>query len=593
MVRLADYIIDYLHKNGVEYIFMVTGGGAMFLNDAIGYGPIKYVCTHHEQAATFAAKAYAQYTGKLGVVCVTTGCGGTNAITGVLDAFQDHAPILIISGQEPRKRTIQQCGLDISQFGVQEANIIPIVTPITKFAIMVDDPNKIKYYLNKALYLAYNKVPGPVWLDIPLDVQNAQINETSLEGFKPEKNITTLQTNKLSQLVMLLQTSERPIIIAGQGIRLANAIPEFKEFVESNNTPVVSTKLGIDIISHDNPLYVGTIGTKGDRAGNFAIQNSDLVLSIGSRLSVSTTGLDYSTFAREAKKVVVDINPVEHKKKTIKIDLFIESDVKSFFSMMHFIYIKNNTKNWIETCQHWKEIFKTYQPNFSETEKVNLYYFIEMLSQKLRSDDVIIGDAGSNMFVPAQGIHIRDNQRLVFSGGQTAMGFTLPACTGIAFAKHSDVIGICGDGSLQMNIHELQTIKHHNLPIKLFVLNNGGYLSMRNTQNAFFKRLTGATPETGVSFPSVAKIAQAYEITYFRIENSEETPKIIEEFLAYTGPAICEVMCLYEQSILTVASKQLPDGTFVSRPLEDMHPFLSREEFNREMIVKPLESSDE
>jgi acetolactate synthase-1/2/3 large subunit len=342
---------------------------------------------------------------------------------------------------------------------------------------------------------------------------------------------------------------------------------------------------------------MGTIGTKGDRAGNFALQNSDLVLSLGSRLSVSTTGQDFPAFARGAKKVVVDINPVEHSKKTIEIDLFVQSNLKNFLESMHFVLI-NFTQNynqqaWAETCQKWKKMWQTYSPDFAKSEKANLYYFIEVLTQKMRPDDILVGDAGSNMFVPAQGVRIRDSQRLIFSGGQTAMGFTIPACVGISFAKPGEVLGVCGDGSFQMNIHELQTIVHHKLPIKLFVLNNGGYLSMRNTQNNFFKRLTGATPETGVSFPELSRIAGAYGIKYMLAPNSASLPSVIQDALDYKGPVICEIMCLYDQTILTVASKQLPDGNFVSRPLEDMYPFLPREEFFREMIVKPLEASNE
>lgn len=591
-MRLSDYIVKFLHEHGIEQIYMIPGGGSMFLNDSIGYGPIKYICTHGEQAATFAAKAYAQYTGKLGVVCVTTGCGGTNAITGVLDAYQDNSPILIISGQTNLRETIRGSGLELKQFGGQEADILSMIESITKYSKMIENPNEIKYELQKAIYMAHEGCPGPVWLDIPLDIQCAEIDEANLVEFKPERKVLSPPTSEISRLTMMFQEAKRPIVLIGQGVRLAKAIPRFKKFIEENNLPVVATKLGIDIIPYDHPLYIGNIGTKGDRAGNFAIQNSDLVLTLGTRLAVSSTSQRYNWFAREAKKVVVDINSVEHKKKTISIDMFIHYDLKKFLEIMHYIAIKTGETSWIETCQHWKQEFKTYQPSMAESEKVNLYYFAEMLSQRLRPDDVIVGDAGSNMFVPAQGIHISGSQRFIFSAAQTCMGFTLPACVGVSFAKNKgEVIGICGDGSFQFQIHELQIIKHHNLPIKIFVWNNGGYLTMRNTQNNFFHRLVACTPETGVTFPKVADIAFAYGIKYYQVESSKALSLVLDRVLECKGPVLCEVMCLYDQPILTVMGKQKPDGTFTSRPLEDMSPFLDRKVFFREMIAKPVETS--
>jgi acetolactate synthase-1/2/3 large subunit len=591
-MKTSEYIVKYLHEYGIEYIFMIPGGGAMFLNDAVGYGPIKYVCTHGEQAATMAAKAYAQYSGKLGVVCVTTGCGGTNTITGVLDAYQDNAPILIISGNNNLWETIKGSGLKLKQFGGQEADILSIVEPITKYAKMVEKPEDIKYELQKAIHVATHGSPGPVWLDIPMNIQCAQIDETKLSEFVPSREVLKPISEEISKMVMMFQQASRPIVLVGQGVRLAKSISEFKKFIEENNLPVVASKLGIDILEYDNPLYIGNIGTKGDRAGNFAIQNSDLVLVLGSRLAVSSTSQRFNWFAREAKKIVVDINSIEHQKKTVKIDLFIECDLKKFFEMMNYICLKTAKSSWVEICQHWKEIFKTYSPSFAESEKINLYYFAEILSQKLRPNNAIVGDAGSNMFIPAQGIHISGSQRFIFSAAQTTMGFTLPACVGVSLAKNKgEVIGICGDGSFQFNIHELQTIKHHNLPVKIFVWNNGGYLTMRNTQMNFFKRLNACTPETGVSFPDTSKIANAYDIMYFKADNSKSLPRIIDDVLNHKGPVICEVMCLYNQPILTVLGKQNPDGSFTSRPLEDMYPFLDRKIFFKEMIINPVETS--
>jgi acetolactate synthase-1/2/3 large subunit len=590
-MRVADYIIEYLYQFGVKYIFLVPGGGAMYLNDAIaGHKDIKYIACHHEQAATMAAAAYAKYSGKLGVVCVTTGCGGTNTLTGVLDAYQDGAPILILSGQDHRFRTIKNSGLKLRQFGVQEANIFPLAKALTKYTAMVNNPERIKYYLDKALSMAFEGHPGPVWLDIPLDVQFENIDNPNFKF----KNLAKPKDYKVDFLKIYnyLQDSKRPIIIVGQGVRLGKAIPEFIKFVEKYRIPVVSTKLGLDVLPHNHPLYVGTIGIRGDRAGNFALQNSDLVISLGARLSVCTTGYTYKDFAREAKKIVVDINSDEHKKNTIQIDLFIECDVKHFLQKIYTDYA--TPANWISKCQHWKKIFPTYSAKLAETEKVNLYHFMEILTQKMRDDDVIIGDAGSSMFVPAQGLKIRDKQRFVCSGGQTAMGFVIPACVGISFARDKgEVIGTTGDGSIQMNLPSLQTIKHHNLPVKLFVWNNNGYLTMRNTQNNYFKRTMAESPQTGVSFPDLEKIAYAYGIKYLKVTKTESLPLIIDNVLMCKGPIICEVMCLEQQQILGVSGKQLADGKFVSRPFEDMSPFLSRKVFFENMIVKPLESSYE
>lgn len=594
MIRVSDYIANYLSKAGIKYIFTLVGGGSMFLNDSFGYHKdLKCIYVPHEQIGTMAAVGYAKYTGKPAVVCVTTGCGGTNTLTGVLDAYQDKVPLLVISGQVKCKETIRHSQLNIRQFGVQEANIIPIVLPITKFAEMIEDPTTIKFYLDKALSIATEENPGPVWLDIPLDVQGAMIDETKLEGFTPTKIKRDIYTSEFTRCIFMLNDSLRPIVIVGNGVRLANAIDEFKDFIESNGLPTVSTKLGIDILKHDSPMYIGTIGTKGDRAGNFAVQNADLILCIGSRLSVGTTGQDFKTFARESKKIVVDINKEEHCKQTVHPDLFINLDAKQFLSMMHFIGIQPKKTKWVETCQHWKQIWPTYSPKYAESTKINLYYFIEVLSHKLRPDDVIVGDAGSAMFVPAQGLYIRDKQRLIFTACQTDMGFAVPACIGIALAKQGDVIATVGDGSFLLNINALQTIHHHNLPIKIFVWNNNGYLTIRNTQNNFFGRLAGISPETGLSFPDLSKIADAYGIKYMQAPTSESLPSVIQDALDFKGPVLCEVMCLYEQAILTVSSKKNADGSFVSRPLEDMSPFLPRGEFNREIIIKPVDASNE
>lgn len=594
MVRVADYIANYIYKLGIDTVFIFPGGGSMFLNDGILSSPLKYVSCHHEQAATMAASGYARYNEKLGICYVTTGCGGTNAITGVLGAYQDNIPMLIISGQCKRKETIRFTGEKVRQLGVQEADIISIVKPITKYATPVFRPEDIRYELDKAVYIATHGSPGPVWLDIPLDIQSAEVEESLLRKYDPP--IIPKNTFDYKKIFGYLYFSLRPIIIAGHGIQIANATKEFKKFIEKHEIPFVTSHGAIDILPSRHPLYIGRIGTKGDRAGNFAVQNSDLVLSIGCRLSVSTIGQEYELFAREAEKVVVDINPEEHKKNTIKIDYFIKSDAKSFLTKAYYLpietYWEGVKRDWQMSCQIWKRDWPVYKPEYAESEKVNLYYFIERLSHHLKPDSLVVADAGSTFFVTAQAIKLKEGQRLILSMAQAEMGFTVPACVGASIAKKGEVIGLVGDGSFQLNVQELATIRHHNLPIKLFLWNNSGYLTIKLTQGGFFKRFIGCGTKYGLSFPNYEKIAGAYSIKYFKVPNSKSLDSVIEEVLAYDGPALCDVLCLEHQEIIPrVSSYQKPDGTMASRPMEDMYPFLDRKEFLENMIIKPVEIS--
>lgn len=596
MQRVADYIAEYIYMLGVEHVFMVSGGGMMFLSDGVACHPyLKVVCNHHEQAAAMAAVAYAKSRQSFGAAYVTTGCGGTNAMTGLLDAWQDNVPCIFISGQCKRKETIRNSGLNLRQIGVQEADIIAIVESLTKYAVMVNDPAKIAWHLDRAVHEARSGRPGPVWLDIPMDVQGALIDETALERFVPgrvELDYKEEPTQEeLLQVEELFNKSRRPIIVAGQGIRLSRAIPGFQAFIEKYRIPVVASRLGIDLLPSDHPLFIGRIGNKGDRAGNFAVQNADMVISVGSRLSVSSTGHEYGTFAREADIVVVDIDPVEHRKNTVKVDLFINSDAGKFFEMLR---LRNapETANWVEKCLDWKTKWPVCLPEYAnEKDGINLYYFVDLLSKLMKSDATVVSDAGSSFYAVSQGIQIRGDQRYVTSGGQADMGFTLPACIGASVAHgRGEVLGVTGDGSFQMNIQELQTIVYNDLPVKIFVWNNDGYLSIRASQSKFFEgRFIGTDNTSGVSFPDTGKIANAYGIKYFRADDSTRLEEVLGEVLAYPKAAICEVMCRRDQEIVpTVASYRKNDGTMVSRPIEDMYPFLEREVFYREMIVKPL-----
>lgn len=596
MMRVTDYIADYIYNLGVQDVFMISGGGMMFLSDGIAMHPkLRAICNHHEQAAAMAAVSYAKYNGNLGVAYLTTGCGGTNAITGVLNGWQDNTSCLFISGQSKRKETIQNSGLALRQFGVQEADIISIVKSITKYAIMVNDPQEIAYHLDKAVYLAKSGRPGPVWLDIPMDVQSAVIDEKKLGRFFPSHEEKTYKENptpdEIKKVKDALQKAQRPVILAGQGIRLSHAIPEFRNFIEKNKIPVVVSRLGFDLWPTDHPLFIGCIGNKGTRAGNFTVQNADLVIAIGSRLSVSTTGHEYSTFAREAKIIVVDIDPVEHKKNTIRIDLFINADAKKFLQKIPSVKT-SKIEEWTKKCQEWKNKYPTCLPAYAkEKTGINFYYFVHKLSENLKEDSIVVGDAGSAVYVPPQGLQLKDRQRYITSGGQAEMGYTIPACIGISIAKGGEeVIGITGDGSFQLNIQELQTIVHNNLPIKIFVWNNDGYLSIRATQSKFFeKRFIGTDKTSGLSFPELRKIAWAYGIKYFKAASSKKLPEIIEKVMAYPNAVICEVICIRDQEIIpSVSAFTKEDGTIVSKPLEDMYPFLDRREFKKQMIVKPI-----
>lgn len=596
-IRIADYVANFLAEQlGVDTVFLVSGGGMMFLSDGLALDDrIKVVCNHHEQACAMAAVGYAKLKQNFGCAYLTTGCGGTNAITGLLNAWQDNTPVFFISGQVKLKETSHGRPLALRQFGVQEADIISIVKPISKYAVMVSDPKEVPYHLEKAAHLARAGRPGPVWIDLPMDVQGAVVEESEFlhyDSAEEEAAVPEIDASDYQVVEKALAKAERPIIVAGQGIRLAGAIIEFEAFIEEHNIPYVASRLGIDLLRSDHPLFIGRMGTKGDRAGNFAVQNADLILVLGSRLSVSSTGHQYETFGREAKVIVLDIDASEHKKNTVAIDHFIHGSVKEFFSGFSKSTIRS-PNIWAEKCRHWKKIWPVCLAEYKDdTQGINLYWFTDRLAKSALDKSVVISDAGSAFYVVSQGFMFKGNQRYVTSGAQAEMGFSLPAAIGTAAALPNwTTLAVTGDGSLQMNIQEIQTLVHYQLPIKLFVWNNNGYLSIRATQRKFFDgRFVGTDDGSGVSFPDLEKISRAYGIQYMRAENNNELDRVIQESIAFDGPVIVEVMCIPDQEIVPAASSlRKEDGTMVSKPLEDMYPFLSREEFNREMIVKPLD----
>lgn len=583
MIKVADYIINFLQNKGVEVAFQVAGGGAMFLNDAVKKSLIKPIFCHHEQSCAMAAVGYSKVKNQVPLVIPTSGCGSTNTITGILDAWQDSHPVIVVSGQANKKDTTYLSNIPLRKLGVQEVNIIEIVKSITKFSTMLEDPNDVLSVMEKAFYLATSGRPGPVWIDVPLDIQNSFVDENTLEGWQPP--IEKKQSNDNS-FETYLKNSKRPIVIAGNGINLANARKEFVSFVEKYNLPCTFTFLATDLLEQDHPLYVGRLGIKGTRAGNFAVANADLVISIGSSLSIPLVGYRYDLFAREAKKFVVDIDRNEHLKDTIKIDKILESDAREFMISNMNLGFRTST-SWQERCLRWRNKWNVFDRE--DIEELNMYSFskkLSMLTKDIKS--TIIADAGSAYYVMAQSA---SNSRIILPGAQGEMGFTLPASIGVSIAdREQNVFGVTGDGSFQFNIQELQTIIQNKLPIKIIVLNNNGYLSIKNTQKKYFEeRYSGTDATSGISFPECSKIAKAYGMKYFLIDKPEDLDYTLQEVVNYDSYCICEVICPeVEQIIPSAASKQNSDGKLISQPLENMAPFLPEEEFLEEMIINHI-----
>ncbi len=594
MKRVADYIIDYIYKHGTDTIFTVAGGGAMFLNDAVVlHKKIKCISNHHEQASAMAAEAYAKTKNQIGAVMVTSGPGSTNAITGLMEAYQNSIPVIIISSQTKKSQMVAYSGVpSLRQFGVQEVDIIPVIQSLTKYAAIVDDPAKIQYYLDTAYYFALHGRPGPVWLDIPSDVASSPLPGQHVSFVPPKITAGQGIDKKLQQLTDRMRSAKKPLIIAGGGIKLADARTAFRRLINRTHIPVVTTDMGIDLLEYDHPSYVGHGGTKGDRAANIIIQNCDFILTLGSRLSVPFIGHEYDSWAPHAYKVVIDVDPEEHKKKTIHIDAVIQADVKAAMirlssQLKHF----SVNKKWIDNCHYIKKNYalKLAVPRTNTRKQINMYDAISEISAQSAPGDIFITDAGITAYVSTQSVQIKKNQRMIIPGATLTMGYNLPAIIGVWSAnKKARILCITGDGSFQMNIHELATIAHHNIPAKIFIMNNKGYLAIRTTQKSFFSgRLIGEGKGSGVSFPDNTLIAKAYGIKYFGVENRSTLAKIVGRVFAYRGPVLCDIHVPYWQDIITVSSKKLDSGKMVSLPVDDMYPFLSSEEIRA--IHKKLE----
>ena len=599
--RVANYIADFLVSHNITDMFTVTGGGAMHLNDAFGHHPQLH-CTynHHEQAAAIAAEAYARVNNRMAAVCVTTGPGGTNAITGVVGGWLDSIPMFIISGQVRYDTTARYTGLNLRAVGDQEFDITKAVACMTKYAEMVINPLKIRYALEKAYYLAHAGRPGPVWLDIPLDVQAAVIDTDTLAAYDLEdENVietVSVSPDMINTIIKKIKTAKRPVINAGSAIRYSGGFEVFQKLIEKLKLPVVTGWNSIDLIPDEHPLYTGRAGIMGDRAGNFAIQNSDLVLSLGSRLSIRQVGYNFTTWAREAYTIVVDIDPEELKKPTVHISLPVCADVKELMTQL-VSRLENElleaNHDWLERCQNWKKKYPVVQQkHYDDTNQVNVYAFIKELSLFLPEEYYTVVGNGSACVVGSHAYVMKKGQRFFINSAIASMGYDLPASIGVCIAHgKKEIVCVTGDGSIQMNLQELQTIITNKLPIKIFVINNQGYHSIRQTQSNFFgEPLVGIGPDSGdMEFPDMGKIAYAYGFPYKKCISNSGLKDFIVETFKENGPVIAEVFVSKTQIFEPKsATKRLDDGTLVSAPLEDLAPFLPREEVLKNLFIKPV-----
>ncbi|MCR5762983.1 MAG: thiamine pyrophosphate-binding protein [Treponema sp.] len=586
--RVADYIADFLSVNGIEDVFTVTGGGAMHLNDAFGHHK-KLHCTynHHEQACAIAAEGYARYSGRIAAVCVTSGPGGTNAITGVMGGWLDSIPMFVISGQVKFSTTIRSTHVPLRQLGDQEFNIVDTVKTMTKFAVMVQNPNDIAYLLEKALFLALHGRPGPVWLDIPLNVQGSVIETDSLRHYDSSEDSRDLpmvfSKDMADEILLKINKAKRPVIFAGEGIRIGGAQKELLQLVRKLKIPVVTAWNAHDLIPDDNECFSGRPGTVGTRGGNFVVQYSDLLIILGCRLNIRQISYNWENFAKDAYKIMVDIDPAELMKPTLKIDMPVCADVKEVMTSLNGsdVSLADHSK-WTKWSHDINERYPACLPEMKDIDKpINPYAFVDALFNNLSDDDAVVCSNGSACVIGFQAAVIKRNTRLFTNSGCAAMGYGLPAALGVAVSrKGGRVVCLEGDGSLQMNIQELQTVFYNKLNLKLFVMNNNGYHSIRQTQtNLFGEPLVGVCDGNGLSFPDLERIAYAYRIPYFKLESYASINEGIMEALSAEGPALIEAVLDPKQFFSPkLSSRKLPDGTMISPSLEDMYPFLAEDE---------------
>ena len=603
MIKVTDFIANYLVKQHITQVFMLTGGGAMHLNDSLGkHRQLNVIFNHHEQASAMAAESYARLTNRIAVVNVTTGPGGLNTLNGIFGAWTDSIPMLVLSGQVRYDTTVRSTGLPLRQLGDQEFDIIQSVAHMTKYTEMVTDPQTIKYHLEKALYLATHGRPGPVWLDIPMNVQGAMIDEATLHGydFPPAENQQpdNIASALLAQIVEKLRHAERPVILVGTGVRLSGAHDDFLKLIDVLHIPVTTAFNAHDVLPDSHPCYAGRPGTIGDRAGNFTVQNADVLLILGCRLNIRQIGYNIKSFARAAFKIMVDIDPIELKKPTLAIDLPIHADLVGFMPQLAAAVATRPLPErpaWRDWCitrrQKYPVILEEY---WQQQALVDPYCFIATLNKHLPDNPIIVTANATACITAFQALVIKTGTRLFSNSGSASMGYDLPAAIGAAAAaSNQPVICLAGDGSIQQNIQELATISYHQFPIKIFLLNNNGYFSIRQTQGNFFGTpYVGIDTGSGLFFPHFEKIAAAYDLPYHYCDNHADLDQTVMATLNQLGPVICEIRLTTDRPFSPKSSsKRLADGRIVSRPLEDLAPFLSRKELAENMLIDILPES--
>ncbi len=594
-MRVSDYIINFLIRRHINTIFMVTGGQAMFLNDAVyrNKSKIKPIFVHHEQAAGMAAEGYGKTSGTLGVAMVTAGPAAINVLNGVVGGWVDSSPMMIISGQSAFPNVQYMAKTGIRQCGLQGIYTEPVVKSITKYFITVDDPSHIAYYLEKAYYLATSGRTGPVWIEVPLDIQRMEVPEKLLNHFEPPEppQNESIIDSATVKTVQLLQKSHRPLWLVGQGVRIAHAEAIFNSLLRHTNIPVVTSRLGIDLVDSGNPLFIGRPGLYADRSANFAVQLADLIICIGARLDPGLIGYDAGDWGRSATKIIVDIDEKELKKPGIANAIRLQSDAKEFLESLSHKLQKVKLPNyslWRKKGTVLRQRYPTVHPDYAQEKPVNSYFLTQRISALAEATDAVVVDTSSPFHVVCQAWHIKKGQRLITTGGISTMGFWV-AAIGVCMAKNKGrTIVITGDGCLQMNIQEFATIKHNNLPIKVFIINNNGYLLIRHTQVTHMEnRLLGESPSTGLWCPDSMKIAKAYGIKAVKIRTPKEIDAKIREVLNHPGPVICDVHSPAWQAIIPrISSEKQKDGSMVSKPYEDLAPFLDRDEFARAMNIE-------
>jgi len=579
----------------VKNVFLVTGRGALFLSDALAKSKeLNGISMHHEQACAFASIASAEQSGGLGACLVSTGCAATNTITGVLSAWQDGIPCIFISGQNILEETSRFTGIPLRTYGQQEADIISMVEPITKFATMITNPEEIIEAMDKALFEAQSGRKGPVWIDIPLDLQSANIdldkNVVAKTEYKLPENLP--DSVEMENVIRGLKSAKRPVVLIGRGVRSSGAEAQLINFIESAKIPLTFTASAPDTYGSENAFSIGSVGAMGcSRAGNFAIQNSDFVLVLGSRLTTLNTGPDFCKFARGASIAVIDIDSVEHTKKTIEINHFINSDIGSFLEALTKHDIELVDSKWMDKCLHWKKIFGRVEPAFCSPNLVDLYQLSDRLSELLPRPSTLVTDSGLCEVILPSNIKFDRDMMCIHPTSQGSMGFALPAAIGAQIVSSGTVLAVIGDGSIMMNLQELETIKSKNLPVKIIVINNNVYSIIRRRQRGLFRNRTiGTDPDNGVSCPEFSKVAACFDLRYIKIGDVKDLDLGLKNMFNHDGPVLCEIMGKVDQGYIEIGhTKSLIDRRFVRRPLEDQEPFLPRELFLKEMLVAPID----